>query len=241
MNDDFEIYSATDPVPQATQVYVGGAGDPHGAEEAFFRGRWACGFDIGQSRDPTCGAFVQKPDPGVELYRVQHLVKIPLGTPYPEVVDRVGAAFRKLYRLDGDLVVDRSGVGRAPVDELRARGHKVYAVTITGGDSQTRTEKLGDQGENWSVSRSVLMEKIAALAFAAEIRWSPKLALVNDFKRQLHDLQVHYSAAGAERIQPDPKADHHADLIFAVALAIWKLSQPPPPRIQFGRLDLMSR
>ena len=57
------------------------------------------GIDIGQKRDPTALAVVEgeyRPGPDPSLPReshflVRYLVRLPLGTPYPEVARRLGA------------------------------------------------------------------------------------------------------------------------------------------------------
>src|ERR1017187_428865 len=93
------------------------------------------GADFGQSRDYTAIAVLERLErPGnfdhalwtrekeVAL-RLRYLERIALGTPYPEVVERV-AAFTRDKRLAGrcHLAVDGTGVGRPVVDLLRRGG-----------------------------------------------------------------------------------------------------------------------
>ena len=70
--------------------------------------------------------------------RLRYLERVPLGTPYPEVVERVAQVTRSA-ELAGrcHLVVDATGVGRPVVDLLRrARlGCVVMPVMITGGET----------------------------------------------------------------------------------------------------------
>jgi len=88
------------------------------------------GLDLGQKRDHTAIAVIERSDVDTGFdpvhwarirerrFMLRHLARLPLGTPYPEVVDRV----RELVRtppLAGacTLVVDATGVG-APVIDL---------------------------------------------------------------------------------------------------------------------------
>jgi hypothetical protein len=85
-------------------------------------------------------------------YRVRHLERLPLGTPYTEVVDRI---VELVKALGGNpvLAVDATGVGRPVIDMLwktlgeELEGTDIYidhcAVTITGGDSVTRNPDGG--------------------------------------------------------------------------------------------------
>jgi hypothetical protein len=105
-------------------------------DEYYHRGRWVFG-----ARQP------------VRLeYRVRHLERPALGTPYPE---QVACIVELVKSLGGEvaLVVDATGVGLPVTDMLWARLRKeieetdIYVarcnVTITGGDSVTRTEGSG--------------------------------------------------------------------------------------------------
>ena len=59
--------------------------------------------------------------------------RVPLGTPYPLVADRIAA----VARAAGDIAiaVDATGIGRGMVDLLRERGFAPFAVTLTSGRS----------------------------------------------------------------------------------------------------------
>src|ERR1035441_5309468 len=72
--------------------------------------------------------------------RLRYLERIPLGTPYTEVVDRVAEVTRD-RQLSGrcHLAVDGTGVGRPVVDQLRRAKPEaiLMPVTITGGQTET--------------------------------------------------------------------------------------------------------
>ena len=95
-------------------------------------GRYFVGVDLGQSRDFTAIAVVERAElqgdwaaavwawrKEVKL-RLRFLERVPLGTPYPEIVERVVQVTRS-GQLAGRcyLAVDGTGVGRPVVDLLR--------------------------------------------------------------------------------------------------------------------------
>src|ERR1700679_1803773 len=102
------------------------------------------GLDLGQKRDYSAVAVVERIDhrrafQGTAFPKllVRHVERLPLGTPYPLVVERVRAIVRS-GELAGNcaLAVDATGVGAPVVDMLRAArlGCELNAVVITGGE-----------------------------------------------------------------------------------------------------------
>ena len=107
------------------------------------------GLDLGKTRDPSAIAVVEREEPRLawmpsmpRRMEVRYLQRIPLGTPYTRVVERVGQVVRH-PRLYGRcrLVVDATGVGAPVVDLLKAARLECppTAVTIISGD---RAHKL---------------------------------------------------------------------------------------------------
>src|ERR1035441_3006784 len=110
------------------------------------------GADFGQSRDYTAIAVMERAelvgsfDHAVLAHRkdvalrLRYLERIPLGTPYPEVVERVAAVTRS-RQLAGrcHLAVDGTAAQRPVVDLLRqSRPEAVLMpVTITGGQMES--------------------------------------------------------------------------------------------------------
>jgi hypothetical protein len=93
------------------------------------------GVDLGQRQDFTAIAVVERTELTGEwdaamwayrketMLRLRYLQRVPLGTPYPEVVERVVAITRS-RELAGRcrLAVDATGVGGPVVDLLRRAG-----------------------------------------------------------------------------------------------------------------------
>src|SRR6516164_1545671 len=78
--------------------------------------------------------MIQPPPP---IFRVGHLERLPLGTPYPAIVAHVG---RLLTKLPGhpELVIDFTGVGRPVFDMFRYSGISPIGVLITGGMTEAQ-------------------------------------------------------------------------------------------------------
>ena len=198
------------------------------------------GADFGQSRDYTAIAVLERTElPGKFDYamrahekeaalRLRYLERIPLGTPYPEVVDRVVQVTRN-SQLAGrcHLAVDGTGVGRPVVDLLRrARPDAILMpVTITSGQVETM-----DQGfyrvpkRDLIIGLQVLLQR-GALQIAAGLRFGQKLV------EELLAVEVRVSPAGNEQYAAWREGTHD-DLVFAVALAYWSALKafPNPPQ-----------
>src|ERR1043166_5049505 len=111
------------------------------------------GLDLGQSRNHSALAVVERAEllldemdrvtyeRRTELrYRMRFLERVPLGTPYPDVVARVREVVRNAA-LAGrcTLVIDATGVGAPVLDLLRRAelGCGIEGVILTGGERES--------------------------------------------------------------------------------------------------------
>lgn len=105
------------------------------------------GVNIGQRWDPTavCVAEpVRSTAPGLSEAHVlvRHLARLPLGTPYPEIVHWLGELAARVARRTGEppvIYVDAAGVGKPVVDLLRegACDARIVPFCFTRGDRRT--------------------------------------------------------------------------------------------------------
>src|ERR1035441_1377700 len=194
------------------------------------------GADFGQSRDYTAIAVLERAelvgkfDYMVRAHekevalRPRYLERIPLGTPYPEVVERVVEVTRN-SKLVGrcHLAVDGTGVGRPVVDLLRrARPDAILMpVTITGGQVETM-----DQGfyrvpkRDLIIGLQVLLQR-GGLQIAARLKYGQKLV------EELLAVEVRVSPAGNEQYEAK-RGGTHDDVLFAVARAYWSAVKTYP-------------
>src|SRR5882672_6014040 len=111
------------------------------------------GLDLGQSRDDSALAVVERAEIVLDemdrvtyerrrerRFRVRFLERAPLGTPYPDVVERVRQVVRR-PALAGrcTLVMDATGVGAPVLDLLRRAnlGCGIAPVIVTGGERES--------------------------------------------------------------------------------------------------------
>ncbi len=101
------------------------------------------GLDLGQKQDFSAVAVVERAErtrawlsPEFGCMQVRYLERMPLGTAYAHVVNRVSEIMRHpALAQQNRLVVDATGVGAPVVEMLRAgkAAFPVTAVTITSG------------------------------------------------------------------------------------------------------------
>ena len=187
------------------------------------------GVDLGQSRDFSAIAVVEKVekvgarDPATMVFaretelQLRYLERVPLGTPYPKVVERV-ASVAQSQPLAGQclMVVDGTGVGRPVVDLLREAdtGCRIRAVIVTGGGVERR-----EGGYDRVPKRDLIMALRLSLE-QGKLRIAAGLRHGEDLLAEMAAIQVRVSASGNEQFGAWREGTHD-DLVFAVALAVW--------------------
>jgi hypothetical protein len=188
------------------------------------------GLDLGKKHDPAAVAVVERMErgrafQGPEFHRlgVRHVERVPLGTPYPRVVERVRQIVQSA-QLRGRcaLAVDATGVGEPVVDLLRAArlGCELCAVTITSGEYQ---HSRGASA--WSVPKRDLIAHVQVLLERDELRIARRMPDVGSLVRELLDMQSTTTSSGHRRLGADGYGQHD-DLVIAVALACWRARKP---------------
>jgi hypothetical protein len=180
--------------------------------------RFFIGLDLGQRRDPSAQAVVERygipigeRDPVTyELryarqYRVRRLDRTALGTAYPDVVERV----RRLTRSEAlagrcTVAMDATGLG-APVLDLLKRaglGCTVDAVVITGGEREHCVNGV------WHVPKADLVAGLRVMLEKKELRMEKRLAGSEALVKELAGFGT--------------RTGEHDDLAIALALACWR-------------------
>jgi hypothetical protein len=173
---------------------------------------WVVGGDIGQARDPTAIVGLEVTD---ECFDVRHLERLPLGTPYPLVADRLGVVCDAVPS-PCELAIDATGVGRPVVDLLRSQRRRPVAVLITGSGG----EAFNPETAAWSVPKRLLMAPLGCALELGRLRLSPGLpvseteALRRELSKFFRQINGHgHTVMGGKR--------EHDDLVIALALAVW--------------------
>ena len=173
------------------------------------------GADIGQAQNPTALA-VLKATPGD--HQIRHLERLPLGTSYPAVAERISGLTMALP--NPDLVVDATGVGRPVVDQLRATGLDPIAVTITAG------KETVCNGGGWHVPKKELVRSLAVAIEGGRLRVAKRIPDAAALVRELKAFVATIGDAGRTRFAGQAE---HDDLVVAVALAVWWAGHQGPP------------
>jgi hypothetical protein len=208
--------------------------------------KFALGCDLGQASDPTALCIVQyrkgildsrnsfqrahEPIGGVgqvevERLDVRFLERLPLGLSYPRIVQRVAEIMARPPLCDDKhtrLIIDQTGVG-APVGDLFAdAGMKPVRCTITGA-SVADVHWVGK--DRFHVSKMHLVSLVDAGLHSGTLRFAAQLSESETMKNELLDFRRKLSESG--RSSYAARATRHDDLVMALSLAVWWLSQPP--------------
>lgn len=195
------------------------------------------GADIGQKVDPTAIAVAEQqwrtPEGGrrEDFYLIRFLDRLPLGTPYPQVAQRLERLVASVQeRAPGaslTFYVDATGVGQPVVDLLTHVGMPVQAVYFTHGDRRTKqADGSITLGKAWLVSR------LQALLQTGRILL-PTTSEAQVLAKELQDYEIRVSEDANERYGAF-KVGTHDDLVTALGLA----TQPPSDAgVVFGTPD----
>ena len=127
-----------------------------------------------------------------ERFDCVHAERLPLGTPYPDVVALVRDVLNRPPLRDRcHLVIDESGVGRAVGDMFAAAGLRAVRVAITAGTDATKQDGL-----RWSVAKSLLISGVDARLHSGELRFAAELQESEALRDELRDFRRHVGAAG---------------------------------------------
>jgi len=183
------------------------------------------GIDIGQKRDPTAIAVVEPEDRDEgfhemrQHYLVRHLERLPLGTLYPDVVERVGQLIWRVRQQCSqvpDIYVDATGVGAPIVDLLReASSHAtISAVFFTHGDQRNEDSSGIKLGKAYLVSRLQMLLQTHRLHL-------PRTSEAQALARELQDYEIRVDENANDRYGAF-KVGTHDDLVTALGLAVQK-------------------
>lgn len=194
-------------------------------------GTFLVGVDLGQMQDYTAVAVVEPQGRGVgRQYHVRHLERMPLGTSYVRVVERVRALVFKLRETGTPIVAaDATGVGRAVLDLMTDRdvGARVYEVTLTGGDA------VSQDRSKYRVPKRDVVSTVAALLETDRLRIAKALPLAEVLGRELGSFRVKIDAKSGHDSYSAWRERDHDDLVLAVALACWVGERATPGEFRF--------
>lgn len=207
------------------------------------------GADLGQRQDHTAlvvaertttktGKIKRLPGQGAvpvteNHYEVRHIMRLPLGTLYPQQEAAIAGLYHDLKRNhEVSLAVDYTGVGTPVVDSLRAALLPVAAVYIHGGNKVMR------EGSNYNVPKYHLAKLVLHLLEVKRLGIASGLPEARLLLGELHGFRYEYSASGHLSFGNDVGAAawreaQHDDLVLATAIACWWGENEPIKRRPF--------
>jgi hypothetical protein len=190
------------------------------------------GVDVGQRVDPTAVAVVELEErprrdgrEGTEYHHVaRHLERLPLGSPYPRVAERVAGIVSGVRARSGsypELYVDATGVGTPVVDALREAGivARLIPVYFNHGDRRTPVE-----GGEIRLGKAFLVSRMQAL-LQSELLHLPRTSEAEVLAEELLDYEIRVSEDANDKYGAF-RVGTHDDLVTALGLAVQKDPAP---------------
>jgi len=161
----------------------------------------------------------------VDHYLVRWLDRLPLGTTYPDVAERLRDICAAVRRRSGEtptLFVDATGVGQGLVDMLKKAGiqARIRGCYFNHGDRRTSEGGEVRIGKAWLVGHLQVLLQSGRLHLA-------KSAESEALARELLDYEIRVSENGTDTYGAF-KVGRHDDLVTALGLAV------QPVRIPWG-------
>ena len=189
------------------------------------------GLDLGQKQDPSALALIERTKTwydarnaytmealNQEVQQLVHAERLPLGTPYTEVVARVRRVVQAVpagQRVA--LVVDATGVGGPVVDLLRRErlgAARLVPVTITSG------EKVLEEDGWYRVPKRDIVTALQVAFEQRSLVLREGAPLMETFIGELMSMRATVTTHGHERVEAW-RAGSHDDVVLAVGLAWW--------------------
>jgi hypothetical protein len=178
------------------------------------------GLDLGQAADPTAIVVLRRTiETGKSpMFQVGHLERLPLNTPYPQVIRYVRGFVTDPALVDVELVLDFTGVGRPIYDAFLEYGLFPTGVTITSGDTQVRD----DATTTWRIGKEVLVSHARKLFENQQLQIPRDMPEASALIDELLAFQASIMESGRWRY--GARAGKHDDLVLALAIAAWRFS-----------------
>lgn len=192
--------------------------------------RWYLGVDLGKRADYTALSALEY-EPDTRCGTIRHLQRIPLGTPYTEVVAQV-AAVTHAPAVSGriEIVLDAGGVGEPVWDLFRKTRLKapIIPVVMTGAAKAHR-----DGDGRWLVPKADIIEAMEVMLQSdpPRLRWSKGMPLLNVLVEEIGGIRAKLTPSGRMTFEHD-EGGGHGDLAVATAMAVWAADRRAVPRMR---------
>jgi hypothetical protein len=156
-------------------------------------------------------------------HRVRWVERVPLGTHYTSVVERIAVVAEAAQGWGHTtIVLDSTGVGRPIVDMLKRRTSiSLHAVTFTSGEHEVQPAY-----NTHRVPKVDLVTSLETVLQSRRLEVVPDCPLQPELAAELSAFDFALSARGHATF--DAQSGSHDDLVMALCLAVWWLAKPDP-------------
>jgi hypothetical protein len=164
-------------------------------------------------------------------HRIRWMERLPLGTDYGRVVERIATVAGQAQILGfPTIVLDATGVGRPIVDMLkRQTSCSLRAVVFTSGEHETHPEY-----DVFRVPKVDLVTSLETVLQSRRIEFVPDCPLQEDMRAELGSFDFSMSDRGHATF--DGASGSHDDLVCALMLAVWYGERPGLDDLWAGEL-----
>ena len=179
------------------------------------------GIDLGQKTEPTAFCLAEQVDRSEDVhFVVRHLDRLPAGTPFPGVAERLRDMLESVSRKSRylpSIYVDATGIGSPVIDLLQdyAKGAYIYEVYFTHGDQRSRENGATKLGKAYLVSQLQVLLQTARLHL-------PRSSQAEELAQDLLDYQVQVHEKANDTYGAF-KVGRHDDLVTALGLAVHQI------------------
>lgn len=173
---------------------------------------------IEEGRVTTWRPVFRRPDGGEsyecppQVFYLRHLERIPQGSSYAELVERVKSIHDRLR--EPTLAIDATGVGQAAVELFRRAGMEPWVVTITAGDEAT------EAGMNARVPKRDVISTAQVLLQTGRLKIARDLPSAQLLLRELQGFRMNVDLKRtSEKLAW--REGVNDDLVLALAVGLW--------------------
>ncbi len=154
-------------------------------------------------------------EPDEIKFKVVHLERFKLGTPYPALVKQVSQRAAGLKTTDKPtLAVDVTGTGQAVLDLLLRAELNPVAINMTGGGA------IAAAPHGYNLPKKDLISNLQVLMQERRLQVAPGLDLGQMLAEEMANFKFKVALAALDSYSEWREGDKD-DLVFAVGVAVW--------------------
>jgi hypothetical protein len=194
----------------------------HVVEKSYF-----IGVDLGQQSDWTAITIIEKcvtgrgalgdDRDGEKAYRLRHLTRPALGTPYPVIVGMIKDIYHHpaMAKADKAVVIDLTGLGRPVYDMMRQAGfeYALNAISITGVNEVTR------HGNTYHVPKRDLVSNLQVCLQRGEFKIAAGIQERETLLQEFANFQTRIESGGRDTYGGVGRV--HDDTVMSTCMALW--------------------